>query len=61
MAKPPLIKTPKKAISVVMDNWTEEKEFILQTIIKNLWKLKRRQKIGFDFGTKKEFELKRIK
>ena len=61
MAKPPLIKTPKKAISVVMDNWTEEKEFILQTIIKNLWKLKRRQKIGFDFGTRKEFELKRIK
>jgi len=61
MAKPPLIKTPKKAISVVMDSWTEEKEFVLQTIIKELWKLKRRQKISFDFGTKKEFELKRIK
>ena len=61
MAKPPLIKTPKKAISVVMDSWTEEKEFVLQTIIKELWKLKRRQKIDFDFGTKKEFELKRIK
>jgi len=53
MAKPPLIKTPKKVISVVMDSWTEEKEFVLQTIIKELWKLKRRQKIGFDFGTKK--------
>ena len=32
-----------------------------ETIIKELWKLKRRQKISFDFGTKKEFELKRIK
>ena len=61
MAKPPLIKTPKKVISVVMDSWTEEKEFVSQIIIKELWKLKRGQKIGFDFGTKKEFELKRIK
>ena len=51
--------TNKKAISVVMNSWTEEKEFVLQIIIKELWKLKRKQKIGFDFGTKKEFELKK--
>ena len=80
---PPLLKTPKKAISVCMAEASDKEkdevtESFLKTVIKitrfrleNLWvlkfilkelpRLKKGNKIGFDFGTKKEWEFKRIK
>ena len=81
MAKPPLITTPKQAISVVLSEESKEFDqtakyfeqvvdritkgsneslFVLAVVLRELPKLKVGEKIGFDFGTNKKWELKRL-
>lgn len=80
--QPPLIKTPKKAISCCIGEGSKEYDkqvkyfeevvgritkgsceslFVLTVVLRELPKLKKGEEVEFDFGTKKEWELKRKK
>ena len=53
-----------KALDIVIGEITSckaEKLMVLNMVLREMVKLKPKHKIGFDFGGKKEFELKRIK
>lgn len=53
-----------KAFDIAVGNITRgsaKKLLVLNIILREMLKLKAKQKVGFDFGGKKEFELKRVK
>ena len=54
------IKEHEKIVGNIV-NGSVEKLMVLNIVLREMTKLKPKQKIGFDFGGKKEFELRRLK
>jgi len=50
-----------KIVRKICDDFKTEKLMVLNIVLREMMKLKPKQKIGFDFGGKKEFELRRLK